>query len=74
MPLKPTLFLILAFVLGVTIGLMPFPSEKSQKAEQDAENEVCAEMAAEVKVGTATRFDYMATRCPALLLASEGGV
>ena len=36
--------------------------------ERQAEAEVCAALAAEVQGGTSTRFDYMATRCPARLL------
>ena len=38
--------------------------------ERQAQAEVCAALAAEVQNGTATRFDYMATRCSAQRLTT----
>ena len=47
----------------VILDVMTDPERQAQRA-------VCAALAAEVRNGTATRFDYMATRCSAQLLTT----
>lgn len=67
------LLMICAVGVGVLIGLVPFPTEKKEKAEQEAERLICEKMATDVIAGTASRFDYMATRCSAQLLMDKQG-
>ena len=67
------LFLIVVVSLGVVIGVTPFPLENRKKAERAAEETICRELAAEVRAGSASRFDYMATRCSSRLLTEPQG-
>ena len=71
MSLRNALFIFGFIALGIIIGLMPFPYERAEKAEQTAEDEVCQTLATEVKSGTIRHLDYMTTRCPARLLVER---
>ena len=58
-------FAVLIFAVAFMFGL----DDKPPRAEREAEETVCREMAGEVLSGEASRFDYMATRCSARFLA-----
>ena len=51
-----------------TMAFMFNLDDKPLKAEREAEETVCREMANQVLGGEASRFDYMATRCSARFL------
>lgn len=61
---------VVIFALAFMAGL----DDKPLRAEREAEETVCREMAGQVLSGEASRFDYMATRCSARFLvpAEEG--
>lgn len=73
MNLRNALFICGFIALGIVIGMTPFPSDRAEKAEQSAEDEICQTLATEVKAGTIRRLDYMTTRCPARLLVEQEG-
>ena len=58
----------LAFPVAVGLLYLAVFVDLRTDPERQAEAEICAALAAEVQSGTSTRFDYMATRCPARLL------
>ena len=58
--------------LSVGVGVLLTAGTKPLRAENDAEATICRDMADEVLDGEASRFDYMATRCPADLLVPAG--
>ena len=60
----------LAMISCITIVVSLSGSSKPLRVESDAEAAICRDMAGEVLAGEASRFDYMATRCPARLLVS----
>ena len=63
-----TLGVIVGTMLGTVIAAeakrLPYP-------ERRAEELVCRALSQDVRSGTANRFDYMATRCPARLLIGQ---
>jgi len=59
-------------LLSVSIGVLLMASTQPLRAENDAEAAICRGLADDVLAGEATRVDYMATRCPAGLLAPAG--
>ena len=61
---------VVIFALAFMFGL----DDKPLRAEGEAEETVCRDMANQVLSGEASRFDYMATRCSARFLvpAEEG--
>lgn len=58
--------------LSVGVGVLLTAGTKPLRAKNDAEAAICRDMADEVLDGEASRFDYMATRCPAGLLVPAG--
>lgn len=63
----PLLILIsMNVIVWGVILLLPPPATRSERV---AEQVVCEGLAEEVSKGIATHFEYMATRCPATLIA-----
>lgn len=59
-------------LLSVSIGVLFMASTQPLRAENESEAAICRGLADDVLAGEATRFDYMATHCPAELLSSAG--
>ena len=62
----------LGVIVGTVIGTMiAMEVKRLSYPERRAEELVCHALAHDVRSGTADRFDYMATRCPARLLIGQ---
>ena len=62
-------FLILIYINVIVWGVILLLPPSATRSERAAEQVVCEGLAEEVSRGVATHFDYMATRCPATLIA-----